>query len=114
VFLLSLHFSWLSSHIHNPCHELSVILIFLMVFRVACCVCSSAACSKHSIAEMDPLPVVVVGDEKGVVVALLIIPGGVGERHTRIAAVHRPHPELHGHLCLWEVGKVGDQQHLHA
>ncbi len=78
--------------------------------------CVSAACSKHmctSIAERDLLPVIVVGDEKGVV-ALLIIPGGVRERHTRIAAVHRPHPELHGHLCLWEVGKVGHQQHLHA
>ena len=69
----------------------------------------SHACNKHS--KEDMVPVVVVVDKEGIV-ALAISPSGVRERHSLVAVVHRPHPELHCHCCSREVFKVCDQQHL--
>ncbi len=57
------------------------------------------------------IPVVVVVDEEGIV-SLTVGTSSVGERHPLIAVVHRPHPELHCHLCLGKIMKVGHQQYL--
>lgn len=58
------------------------------------------------------VPVVVAVNEEAVV-AIAIGPGGIGERHSLVAVVHRPHPELHSHSSRGKVLEVCSQQHLH-
>ena len=57
------------------------------------------------------IPVVVAVDKEAVI-AVTIRSRSIGERHSLVAVVHRPHPELHRHLTRGEVLKVCRQQHL--